>query len=205
VFAGAFVHIQSLETQDLSVLLESDSVTVIPIMAEFYNYFSNGKGQALQKARALRAHTLALLRSQRETPHVEFTGFRIYCLIQMINANSELSERRLLLDVVAQVGSSACFGHLDEMVRKVCAWELRNDERAKHALRIMVIECKNTIRGRSCELKNSQSLLRASEPSDGLLHPAAPPRVQASAENLLRGSLQQEDPDTKRPSPRRTP
>jgi len=198
VFFCAFVHIWSLDTQDLSALLESDSITAIPVMAEYFNYFT-GVPQPKQKAKAhaLREHIVALLRSQGETPQIEFAGSKIYWLIQVLEVAQDQGDRRLLLNAVAQSGTSACFGSLDEMVRKVCTWELKDDERAKHALRAMVIECKNTIRGRSAGVKEAQSLLRASEASDGLLHPSSPPRPQDNGENLLRATVQQDHQDSK--------
>jgi len=201
VFGGIGMYIELLDTRDLNVLLETDSVLAIPAIAEYYHSFgSRGRGtKGCITAPALRERIVELLRAQSETPSIPFSRFGICCLIHVVTDLNEVAgdqrDRRLLLNVVAQAGSPACLRQLDYMVWKVCREELKKDEQAKHNLRRMVLECKNTIRDRSSGVKEAQSLLRASDLSHGLLRPTSPSRTQDKGENLLRASVQRENQD----------
>jgi hypothetical protein len=194
VFGGIAIHVSPLFMEDVRCLLESDEITAVPILAEYHDYFSVRPGRDGRKNMdVLRTRVIELLRSRSEAPKLEFLGSRLVSIIRMIAYVDNQEDRFLLFSVIAKSGVPADFGEIDLVVRNVCRWELRNDEPAKVRLKRMAIDCKAAIRAGYHTVQETQSLLRPTHASDGLLSPSSQPKPVGTIDSLLHSSAKPDE------------
>lgn len=194
VLSSVLIPSINLTGHDLQMLLTSDSVTVIPVLLAYHSYLIRDPNlNQGEKAQEIRIRILQLLRLESEPPYLELTPQRLDHLIQMLGYVEKQSDRQLLLKVIAKIGKPACFSALDKVISKICAWELRKDERAQYTLRSMANACKVAIRAGDNKMQVAESLLRASDSTHGLLTPVSPPYPGPEIDNLLHAALAPED------------
>ncbi len=184
-----------LDTRDLDTLLATNSVAAVPILVAYSDSFANSSHRELKEKETLfRERALQILRAQKDLSPLAITGPRLPSLIRMTAYDLDTEDRRLLLKVVAELGTPACFAELDQTLWKICVWELRKDALAQQQLRRMVADCKATILTRHHAMRPSRTLLRPSSASFGLLLPTSPSRPKAGDEDqLLRAADKQSE------------